>query len=247
MRRERHERIVRLESLDGSTRSYYDGNGSRVTWLLQYEGLTDGERDALDGLFQECEGALLDFVFLDPAANLLRWSEDFGQSIWLKDPLLTLQPGISDPWGRTGATRFNNAGASEQRVAQTIGASAEMTFCFSLFALASGQRFRLRIDSGGIVSERAFVATTAWERYSFASNPDSSADNVTFSVVLEPGQYLSITGVQAESQPAPGGYRPTNSRSGVYPHARFATDELAWIQQAPNDNAAEIRIESRSF
>jgi hypothetical protein len=53
--------------------------------------------------------------------------------------------------------------------------------------------------------------------------------------------------MQAEAQPGPGGYRRTNSRCGLYANARFAEDELAWTQQAPNNNAAEIRIESRPY
>jgi hypothetical protein len=62
-----------------------------------------------------------------------------------------------------------------------------------------------------------------------------------------PGQAVALTGMQAEAQPGPGGYRRTNSRCGLYANARFAEDELAWTQQAPNNNAAEIRIESRPY
>ena len=80
-----------------------------------------------------------------------------------------------------------------------------------------------------------------------SAKPGTNAETVTFSLSLDAGQSVTVTGLQAEAQAAPGGYKRTNSRCGVYLNARFAEDELAWTQQAPNNNAAEIRIESRPY
>ena len=247
LRRERHERVVRHESLDGRLRSYYDGNAGRVGWVLQYEGLTNAERGAIDALFAECEGRLRDFVFLDPAANLLRWSEDYGQSIWTADPLIARQPALDDPWGTARATIVTNNGTAPQRISQTINASGTLQYCLSAYVGNASQKFRLRIDSGGVVVEREFESAGPWKRYYVAAKPGPNADTVTFSLSLDPGHTLKVTGLQADAQAAPGGYRRTNSRSGLYLKARFAEDELAWTQQAPNNNAAEIRIESRPY
>jgi hypothetical protein len=247
LRRERHERVVRSESLDGRLRSYYDGAAGRVGWLLRYEGLTDSERGAIDALFAECEGRLQDFVFLDPAANLLRWSEDYTQNIWVRDPLLTLTTGQDDLWGTARATTLTNTGLAEQRIAQSIQASGTLQYCLSGYVSGAGQRFRLRIDAGGVVTERAYTAGGGWHRYSVPARPGTNAETVTCSLILEAGQSAAVTGLQLEAQVAPGGYRRTQSRSGVYPHARFSDDELAWIQEGPNNNAAEIRIESRPY
>jgi len=244
LRRERHERVVRHESLDGRLRSYCDGNAGRVGWVLQYQGLTDAERGAIDSLFAECEGRLQDFVFLDPAANLLRWSEDYSQPAWTADPLIGMQPAFDDPWGMTRATFLTNNGAAPQRIRQTINASGTQQYCFSGFFGGNGP-FKLRIDSGGVVVEREFSPPGSWKRYAVAAQPGSNAETVTFSVVLDPLVTVKLTGLQADAQVAPGGYRRTNSRCGLYLKARFADDELAWTQQAPNNNAAEIRIESR--
>ena len=246
LRRERHERVVRHESLDGRLRSYYDGNAGRVGWVLQYEGLTNAERGAIDALFAECEGRLRDFVFLDPAANLLRWSEDYGQSIWTADPLIVRQPALDDPWGTARATIVTNSGTAPQRISQTINASGTLQYCLSAYAGGVG-KFKLRIDSGGVIVERDFPPSGSWKRYSVAAKPGTNAETVTFSLVLDPLQTVKVTGLQADAQAAPGGYRRTNSRSGLYLKARFAEDELAWTQQAPNNNAAEIRIESRPY
>jgi hypothetical protein len=243
--RERQERVVRHESADGRLRCYYDGDGGRLSWLLRYEGLTDGEREAIESLFTECEGRLHPFTFLDPAANLLRWSEDYSQGAWTHGPLLTQITGMPDPWGMTRATYFTNPGTGPQGVSQTIAAPGALQYCLSVFAQGENKRFRLRIESGGAVTERQLTAGSGWNRYSVSARPESGAETVTFSLLLEPGESLRATGMQAEAQIAPGGYRRTNSRSGLYPNARFASDELAWTQQAPNNNAAEIRIESR--
>lgn len=246
LRRERQERVVRHESLDGRLRTYYDGNGSRVGWVLQYEGLTDGERAAIDALFNECEGRLQSFTFLDPAANLLRWSEDYNQNVWTVDPMLNMTPAFDDPWQMTRATVVSNTGSTAQKISQTINASGMLQYCLSAYVAGIGT-FNLRIDSGGVVEEREIRLAGPWQRYSLGAKPATAAETVTFSLVLAPGQAVSVTGIQAEAQPAPGGYRRTNSRSGLYANARFAEDELAWTQQAPNNNAAEIRIESRPY
>lgn len=244
--RERHERVVRHEALDGRMRSYYDGSAGRVGWLLQYAGLTDGERAAIDALFAECEGRLQDFVFLDPAANLLKWSEDYSKPIWTRDPMLALTPALADPWSTTRATGVTNGGAAPQGLAQTINAPGTLQYCLSAY-VSGGGRFRLRIDTGGVIEEREFLADAAWKRYSVSARPGSNAETVTFSLLLPTGQSVNVTGMQVDAQVAAAGYRRTTSRSGVYLNARFGEDELAWTQQAPNNNAAEIRIESRPY
>ena len=132
-------------------------------------------------------------------------------------------------------------------VSQTITAPGAQQYCFSVWVSSWGRNFRLRIDSGGVVTEREFNAGGVWRRYSISAQPGTNAEAVTFSMRLDAGVQVDVTGFQAEAQVAPGGYRRTNSRSGIYLNARFAEDELAWTQQAPNNNAAEIRIESRPY
>lgn len=244
LRRERHERVRHHDSLDGRRRSYYDGAAARVTWALRYQGLTDAERGAVDALFQECEGRLHDFVFLDPAANLLLWSEDYSQGAWTVDPMLVLQSGSDDPFGTARGTAAANTGAATQRIFQTIAAPGNMQYCFSAWVAGPGS-CKLRIDSGGAIAEREFAPGGAWQRCFLSARPNSNATTVTFSLALDPGQTVKVAGMQAEAQIAPGGYRRTTTRSGLYQKARFSEDELTWIQQAPNNNAAEIRIESR--
>ncbi|MBI2686419.1 MAG: hypothetical protein HYX27_08890 [Acidobacteria bacterium] len=245
LRRERHERVVRHESRDGRLRTYYDGNASQTGWVLRYQGLTDGERGAIDSLFTACEGRLQTFVFLDPAANLLRWSEDHSQGAWTVGPMIAMEPGLRDQWNTFRSTRLTNNGGIEQSLSQTITAPGSLQYCFSAWIQGAERPFKMRIASGGVVVEREFVTRFNWKRFYVAGRPGSNAESVTFSLIFEPGMPLYVAGLQAEAQPAPGGYRRTNSRSGVYPNARFGEDELAWTQQAPNNNAAAIHIVSR--
>jgi hypothetical protein len=245
LRRIRRERVVRHESLDGRIRSYHDPAGARVEWRLTYQGCTNAERAAIENLFKDCEGRLQTFVFLDPAANLLRWSEDYTQPVWTRGPMLSLSANASDPWGTTRAASVVNQGAAVQALAQTIDAPGALQYCCSAFVKGSGSRFRLRIDSGGVIKEREFTASAKWERYQMNGQPGSNAETVTCSLLLDAGQAVDLCGMQLDAQIAMAGYRRTASRCGIYPNARFAEDALAWTQQAPNSNAAEIRIESR--
>ena len=67
-------------------------------WRLRYEELTDGEMDTLRSFFEGVEGRLGTFTFLDPAGNLLAWSEQLDAEVWEKDPLVTVT-------GRPGGSR----------------------------------------------------------------------------------------------------------------------------------------------
>jgi len=243
LRRKCAELVVSVDSLDGRRFSYFDGAASQVEWELHYQGLTENEREAVSALFAACEGRLLPFVLLDPAANLLRWSEDYSNAAWTVGPLLSLSGGVTDPWSTTRASTISNSGAATAAVAQTIGAPGALQYCLSAWVKGSGS---LRIDSGGVVVEKDFATGAAWERVHVSTKPNSAAETVTFSLRVAPAAAASVVGMQAEAQIAPGGYKKTTSRSGVYPNARFARDEMAWTMQGPNNNAAVIRIISRS-
>ena len=243
LRRKRTERVVPVDSLDGRRLAYYDGAAARVEWSLHYEGLTDNEREAVATLFFACEGRLLPFVLVDPAANLLRWSEDFAQPAWTVGPMLSVSAGAADPWSTTRASTIANGGAATAAVAQTIGAPGALQYCLSAWVKGTGA---LRIDSGGVVIDKTFATCAEWQRVHVSGKPNSAAETVTFSLRVAPSETVSVAGMQAEAQPAPGGYKQTTSRAGLYPNARFAEDEMAWTMQAPNNNAAVIRIISRS-
>ena len=55
--------------------------------------LSDEEAAALRAFFDAAEGTLNGFTFLDPAGNLLAWSDQLDNAAWQTDPLLSLTGG----------------------------------------------------------------------------------------------------------------------------------------------------------
>src|SRR6266481_3426370 len=93
---------------DGSTVRAGDSAARRMRWELRYSGLTAAEWQAIEQLFAATQGQVGSFTFLDPAENLLAWSEDFSKGVWRVDPLLQVTAGIADPRGGTGAVALTN-------------------------------------------------------------------------------------------------------------------------------------------
>src|SRR5258708_6674244 len=174
LRRVRRERVVSVAALDGSVAAYYDPDAALVEWHLARHAVTDVEKAAIDALFDACEGQLQRFLFLDPAANLLRWSEYFTQPVWVRGPLLSLAGSQTDPWGTTRASRLANSGSADQSVAQTVAVPGSLQYCASVFA--KGSAFRLRIDSGGVVMEQPMAAWATWQRCVVSGRPASTAE-----------------------------------------------------------------------
>src|SRR4051812_40091512 len=75
---------------DGSTSVYADPDAAIARWELRATGLTVAEWNAIEGLFQAVSGMLQTFTFLDPAGNLLLWSENFSAGAWAAGALLQL-------------------------------------------------------------------------------------------------------------------------------------------------------------
>src|SRR5260370_3026181 len=75
-------RTVVNETLGGATVKLADPNASAVEWTLDFQTLSDNERDSLAQLFGAVEGQLSDFTFLDPTDNLLCWREKLDEAVW---------------------------------------------------------------------------------------------------------------------------------------------------------------------
>lgn len=98
-------RTISNQLASGFTIRMSDTGYQKVQWRLRYSSLTDGERSAIESLFEASEGQLNTFTFLDPTDNLLMWSEDWTQMVWTADPLLQVTGGVPDALG--AATRCN--------------------------------------------------------------------------------------------------------------------------------------------
>src|SRR5689334_1734283 len=106
VRKRRRMRTVFNRASDGRTVRLQDLAGEVTEWQLGYTELNDAEAAALRAFFEECEGSLRGFTFLDPSDNLLAWSEKLDEAAWTREPYLTVTADVADPVGGTRASRL---------------------------------------------------------------------------------------------------------------------------------------------
>lgn len=183
---------------------------------------------------------------VDPAANLLAWSEDFSKAVWVKDPLLGLSAGEADPLGTARATRLINTGQSPQGIAQTVTAPGWYRYAWSgWFRSAGSGSGRLRVRAGAAAGETAVAAGAAWSRFYWSGQLAAGAEQVEARFELDAGAAVTVFGLQLEAQPSPSGYNRTGAQGGVYPHARFAADELWEVAEGAGRSGSRIRVVSK--
>ena len=82
VQKKRRARTVVNRAADGSTIKLADPAAEVTEWLLTYTDLSDEEAAALRAFFNAAEGTLNGFTFLDPAGNLLAWSDQLDNAAW---------------------------------------------------------------------------------------------------------------------------------------------------------------------
>jgi hypothetical protein len=224
---------------DGSTIVLADPDGAATQWELHASGMTLAEWNAIQALFVTASGMWNTFTFLDPTGNLLAQSENFGATAWTNGALIQLTTGIDDPLGTTRATRVVNAGQAAEAVAQILPVPGNFTYCLSVWARSAGQASVTLMIGGAL---KTVAPTSQWSRIAFTTNLGSSADAVTFGAMLAAGASVDLFGMQVEAQPAMSDYKMTAARGGVYPNARFGTDQLTATAQGTDVYDAVIRI-----
>jgi hypothetical protein len=207
-------------------------------WELPFEVLSDVEWQAIEDLFAATEGRLRSFLFLEPGENLLAWSEEFTESVWVASGV-TVSEGIDDPEGGTAASRLSGAGS----LAQTLSIPSIYRYAGSIWARTSVAGATLRLtDGGGQVKTAEFDAGGAWRRYDVSTAWTVETEAVVFSVTAPGGGVVDIFGAQLEAQPLASYYKKTLGRGGVHPGARFASDTLVDRATGPGDHSTTIRI-----
>jgi hypothetical protein len=231
---------------DGSVVTHADSTPRLNRWELGFRDLTDAEADSLKNLFQAVEGRRGTFTFVDPAANLLAHSEELDKTCWTKGPMIQVANGIDDPLGGAHAMRLINAGQTEQALSQTLPAPAWFRYCMSVYARsASSSSLTLTRSATSDVHSRVFMPGSAWSRWVLSGALNTTSESVTFSVVLPPGGSVDVFGIQAEPQPASSAYKRTDSRNGVFPHARFDDDVLRLVSDGPDQHRCDLQIVAR--
>ena len=238
-------RTVSNELPSGDNIRMSDPAAARVRWQLQYLGITDGERTSIEQLFETAEGQLTKFTFLDPTDNLLMWSEDFTKSVWTIDPLLQVTSGIADPSGGTGAVQLTNTAQVPQSATQSIGAASWFQYCLSVYLRSdSPSTIQLVLSAAGQELRSAIAVTTVWTRATKTGSIPSNLDVISFRLELPAGARVSAFGAQVEPQLAPGHYKKTLDRAGVYSGTRFDSDSLTITTDAPNQHSCSVSLVS---
>jgi hypothetical protein len=238
-------RTLTNEMLGGDNIRAQDTGAGAIQWQLQYSALTDAEWTSIDQLFEAVEGQLTTFTFLDPTDNLLLWSEDWTQASWVADPLIALASGIQDPFGGSNAMQATNNAQTTQRVMQATAGPSQFLYALSVYLRTDAPCvIDFAVSATGQDWTSPVSVSTAWARMSVSMALTASEDGISFGIQLPAGIRVYAFGAQVEAQPAPGPYKQTTDLAGVYSSARFATDSLARISDAPNQNSGVVKLMS---
>lgn len=241
------DREIRFRTLvnraaDGTEIRVSDVDFQERLWRLPVSELSDQEWQQIEDLLVQVEGRLKSFLFLEPGASLLSWSELFSDPAWQKDSGISVLGGQPDPFGGTEAGRVTSGG-SQGALSQLVNIPGSFRYAGSLWARTSQPGAVLQIDDAGAQAVEAGIDTSnQWKRYSAGYNLSSSSETIRYRVVLPAGAVVEIYGPQLEAQPAPSAYKRTLQQSGIYPNARFDQDFLPDRLTGVNRHAGEIRI-----
>ncbi len=242
IRKRRISRTIVNETADGRRIKLADDGGVAIEWQLTFDGLSDAEAVALNQFFAESEGRLGSFTFVDPTDNLFVWSEKLDDSAWLRNALLQVSGGISDPLGTQRASRLTNASGAALRLEQVVNAPESQAYALSVYARSAGVGRIGLYRTGTATHLKTFDVGSGWQRIVLSGGLGGPAESVRFGLEVEAGATIEVFGLQAEAQPGASGYKKTTSRAGVYPNARFAEDELEIIAEGVNWNACRVTI-----
>jgi hypothetical protein len=231
-------RTLLNESADGTEIRVADAGFREKKWLLSLEFLSDSEWQAIQDLFAETEGRLQTFVFLEPGANLLQWSEDFTQAPW-EAAGVAITNGMPDPTGGAAASELTGTGT----LSQVLSIPAAYRYAASLWARTTvpGASFELS-DRAVQTAGTLFQADGQWRRYSLSTDWTGPAQTIIFTVATS-GATVEIYGAQLEAQPKPSAYKKTLQQNGVYPAARFGSDSLGDRSTSPGQHSGTLPIQ----
>lgn len=246
LRRKRSRRTVMNTLGDGNSVIYGDPDFASSAWELEIHGANFDEWTAIEALFENVSGRAGTFTFLEPAGNLLTQSEAFGAPEWNPSALVTVTPGIADPFGGAMASRVLNGGPAAGVLAQPLEVPGDFQYALSVWAKAgSTSTVRLFASTAGATSERLFSLGSEWRRIVLPVALGQATESVTFGVGLVPGDSVELFGMQVDAQPGAGGYQKTGARGGVHAHARFDDDALTVRARGTDVYDTVIRVVSK--
>jgi len=238
VQKRRRLRTVVNAAADGSFVKLADPNGEYTEWSLSYAQLSDAEVSTLEQFFISAEGTLNGFTFLDPTSNLLAWSDQLNNAVWVAGPVLALTGGVADPAGGANGWHVSNPGAGAQSLVQTISGPGGYLYCLSAWvrsASASAVTLLLGSQSSGC------AVTSNWARVVVAATGDPQADSISFGLEIAAGAAVDVYGMQVEPQGGASVYKPSTT-GGVYEDARLRDDVLTTTATGVNQHSCTVNI-----
>lgn len=214
-----------------------------LSWELRYKHLTDLEVDTLKDFFEAARGRSNTFTFLDPAGNLLAWSEDLSKAVWEKSPLLTVValdtdfPKVSSLTGR---------GAGAPRISQLLACPASALINFSLMARTDGSgALHVAVSDASGRAEKSFMLDRTWRRYSVSHQGSGQSEGKTTELSFDEGMQIEVTQLCVSAQPGPGSYVKSSGLSGVRTSTRFDQDTFTVTAANQNDFSCVVKLRNR--
>jgi hypothetical protein len=232
IRKTRRARTVINQAADGSTVRLADPAAETTEWQLEYAEISDEEAAALEQFFLATEGSLFGFTFLDPAGNLLAWSNQLDNQVWQKEPLLAASASGATAW------QLQNSGAAGQQIAQTLQVPGDYTYCFSVYARGETPA-TVRLVIGEQTADR--VVSAEWGRIVFAMAGPANGESLRFGIEVPAATTVEVYGPQVEAQGGASVYRGS-SRGGVYEDAHFVEDVFRITRTGFNRNTCTVNI-----
>jgi hypothetical protein len=230
---------------DGSMIVQADPDASKMIWQMAFTELPPADANTLQSHFESCRGPYHAFTFIDPTDNMLANSVDLSNSSWTKFPQIQITAGAADPNGGTNAFVVTNMGSAQQQVSQQLTIPANYQYCFSLFALSAQPTSLTLFRQGLTVTASDSVSIgTGWSRFVSSGRLNDPGTQFSVGISLEPGQQVTLFGLQLEPQIQPSRYRATVGSGGVYTNCHWASNTLQITSDAPNLFSTTFTIQS---
>ncbi len=238
----------------GSGLNYY-ATGPLSDFQVAYTAITDAEVQTLLTFFNAQQGKYGEFIFLDPAGNLINNSEDFSQTSWTSQEtsVSISATGVADPWGGTRATTLT-ATSSNSNLSPIVIPSGSLPTGFVLSAsvylraLAANQTLAIGfVDSGFSV-----LGSQTW------SLPQNKWKRIDFSLAISSTSYIRVLfggfgtwnstaiqffGPSCVPTLGPGAYKKSPADYGLHAKCRFDTDSFTSTAIGPNQNRLTLPIQ----
>jgi len=246
----RVERSIRRRFLNNALRNgrVIRGEGIRPLsrrWRLSYRGLTREECSAIESFYATVNSSGSEFVFLEPASNLISYSESAADPPWQHDPQLSVTNEEEVTADGTRIHRVTNSGMNSQSLWQDIEITGLGTFCASCCLRSSIVSIcALSMKTSSQTASKEVEARDEWKQGYLGAELESEPGPVRVELAIPPGASIQVSAFQLENQPFPSTYKPTAAAGGVHSSAKTVDGSYVVAQIGPDWFDCELTVEA---